>query len=789
MAEGKTNFLDADDLRPILRFLSKNWFLMILSALVAFVASYFYTHRLPSIYAAKTEILLKSSETYDYQKTVYNELGYMSLMQDVTNQKRILASYDLVEKALRKVDFTISYYLVGRVKTLQVDDFDALKIQCDYRRMDPKMYNVPFNIKVIDLSKYELSYEQAGKIRSETFDFGKLYEQVDYAIQIDLASHVDQARLKTVTDQNFQFKVQPMKQLVERYKGALVIENVEYTSILSLTCNDQLPSRAKMFLDTLAKVYIDYTLYNEIAINENTQRYIDKQIDKIVHIIDSLELAMESFKDARDILDLNKEQDAAFEALTNSDVQLRDLQLRRESLQDLESFLLNEPDKAVIPPMNYMATQDASLIELVKNLFEIKQKRAAYLVDVHEPDLRVQRLDSTINTIRNSIFRYTRDNKHAIDNQIANLKAQISDLEKKLAGIPKSERDLLSLERKLNVNEELYTFLLEKKANTIIARAAIIPQTSIIEAARNMGIVGPDRDSIIYLWIAGGLLISILIGFMRMIFFEHIDHLRELKTLTKLPVIGGIPNYEDIEDNPISIESSPRGNVSESFRTLRTNLQYLFSDDRSKVILISSLHPGEGKTFVSTNLAATLAKASKRVLLLDFDLHKPKVHKMFKVTNTIGVTSYLIGKVELNDAIQQSAIENLDVMMAGPVPPNASELILNAKVKELIEEVKKHYDYIIIDTPPLLLITDSLVLLSYVDRGILVLNTMKATKQGVQYLEDVLTQNNLNNTSLVLNNIKQKRWRYYYGKYAYRYGYGYGGYGVEVQKKKKKSRD
>ncbi|MFM7769946.1 MAG: polysaccharide biosynthesis tyrosine autokinase, partial [Bacteroidota bacterium] len=521
----------------------------------------------------------------------------------------------------------------------------------------------------------------------------------------------------TVLEQNFQFKVKPLKQLVDKYKGALTIENVEYTSILNLTCNDELPSRAKMFLDTLAKVYIDYTLYNEIAVNENTQKYIDKQIDEIVTIIDSLELAMEAFKDTRDILDLDKEQDAAFEALTQSDIDLRDLELRRESILNLENFLKNEPDKAVIPPMNYLRDEDVTLTELVKDLFALKQKKATLLVDVKPGDLRVQRVDSTLKTIRNSIFRYTRDTRIAIDNQIRDLQNQIQDLEGKLSGIPKSERDLLSIERKLKVNEELYTFLLEKKANTIIARAAIIPQTSIIEAARSMGAVGPDRQSIIYLWIGAGIFVALLIGLIRMLFFEHIEHLRELKSLTKLPVISGIPHYEEIEREPIAIAANPRSNVSEAFRTLRTNLQYLLPDEGSKIILVSSLHPGEGKTFVSSNLSATLAKASKKVLLLDFDLHKPKVHKMFRQQNSVGVTTYLIGKADYRDVIYQTGIENLDVMFAGPVPPNASELILNSMVTDLFQDALKYYDYVIVDTPPILLITDSLVLLSKVDRG------------------------------------------------------------------------
>jgi len=214
--------------------------------------------------------------------------------------------------------------------------------------------------------------------------------------------------------------------------------------------------------------------------------------------------------------------------------------------------------------------------------------------------------------------------------------------------------------------------------------------------------------------------------------------------------------------------------------------------------MVTSLHPGEGKTFTSSNLASVLAKAGKKVMLLDFDMHKPKIHKTFGLENVAGVSTYLIGKTDIGACKIQTQVDNLEVITAGPVPPNASELVLSEKVTELLNELKAAYDYIIVDTPPLMLISDSLVLMNHVDTGIYVLNTEKASKQGVRYLEEVLNQNNLTNVSLLLNNIKQKKWKYYYGKYAYRYGYGYGydygygygyGYGDEGDAKKKKSKD
>lgn len=740
---------------------------------------WFVTHQMPSIYAAKCEILLKSSDTYDYQTQIYKELGYYSLIQDITNQKRILASYDLIEKALNKVDFTQSYFLVGRVKTEEVNRFEYFKIHCDWRRLDRRLYNKSFNLKVLDLNTYSISYVLEGKKLTHELEFGKLHDQVNFTIQVDLMGKVNEINLLNIQEQNFQFVVHHPDYLISRFKGGLSIENVEFTSILSLTLRDMEQVRAKMFLDTLAKVYIDYTLQNQFVINDNTQRYIDKQLDEITLILDSLEGTIDAFKVSRNILDLNKEQQAAFDALTRADLDKRTLELRKEAMASLEEFLAREGNKAVIPPMNYLEQEEPTLRDLVNDLFMLKQRRKELEAGgLKDPDPRMQRVDSSLQSIRNNIFRYTTDAKDAIVSRIGDVKDQIKDLEAKLASIPKSERDLLGIERKLAVNEELYTFLLEKKANTVIARAAIIPQTSVIETARGLGIVGPDKKATIWVSIGIGLFAALLIGFVRALFFERIENTRELKSYTKIPVLGGIPNYQDMDTDPIVIVSNPRSNVSEAFRSIRTNLQYILHEEGPKVILVTSLHPGEGKTFTSVNLAAVLAKASKRVVILDFDMHKPKVHKTFNLENVSGVSSFLIGKTDYTSSIITTQVENLDAITAGPVPPNASELILNSRVDKLLNELKQIYDYLIVDTPPLMLISDSLVLLSKVDLGIFVMNTEKATKSGVRHLEEVLLQNKLKSNTLLLNNIKMKRWKYYYGKYAYRYGYGYAyGYG------------
>ena len=326
-------------------------------------------------------------------------------------------------------------------------------------------------------------------------------------------------------------------------------------------------------------------------------------------------------------------------------------------------------------------------------------------------------------------------------------------------------------------NEKLAVYLLERKAATIIARASITPEASLIERARYAGMVGPDKRRTILTHTAVGFLIALALAVARMVFFERIESTSELREAVSAPVIAGIPFSKEMGDDPIACRADSRSAVTESFRALRTNLQYLLAKEDANVVLVSSLHPQEGKSFVSANLASILAKAGKKVALVDFDMHKPRVHTYMGMANESGASSLMIGKAKLSDVLKPGAYPSLDVLTAGPIPPNASDLILSDRMKASIAELKAKYDYVILDTPPILLISDALVLMEHVDTAMLVTNVGKSSRRGVQHLEDLLEQNGLKHASFVLNGVKTKRWAYYYNRYAAKYGYA--SYGAE----------
>jgi tyrosine-protein kinase Etk/Wzc len=770
---GKSGFLDAEDLIPVFKFINKNWILVPIFCSVSFVIAYFYSNRMPDIYGAKAEIMLESNDKFNYQNSLYSGIGYYSVLRDIANQKRIITSKDLVGEVIDKLDFYISYYIVGRIKTAQVTNFGYLTIECDWQSFNPRMRNMPFFIKVIDENKYQLSYDIGGIKYFHEGKFNQQYNDKKFSLTVNIAKDINSEEFELIKEQTYKFTVNTREYLISKYTSALTVSSNNSSSILSISISDGLLENALQFLDTLSKAYSYRTIKNQIEINENTLKFIDMQIGELTKIMDSLEQELNNNESDTEPHNLTRKDQSNLEKLLALEKELSEVQSKLNGISTITKnfgeFSSNDFSTAIFNN----TYPDATLLGMISKTIELKQRKSNMLLDVTPNDSRIVRIDNDINNITTSINQYINNLKETLHFRETELLSKIKTVEDLLKTLPRTDKEKLGNERKLTVNENLYNFLIEQRASTVLARASIVPETSIVEKARSIGVIGPDRQKYIYISFGVGFVLSLIVGFLRTMFFERIENTKELKVATRLPVIGGVPFYDQANDFPISIVKAPRSNISESFRSIRTNLQFILGSEGSKVILVSSLHPGEGKTFVTVNIAATLAKADKKVIILDFDLHKPRIHKVFGLSKMDGVSNYLVGQKDWKETLIHHEIKNLDFVLSGPIPPNASELVLSKKIDVLLEELKAEYDYILIDTPPLALISDALVLMNKVNLSFCVLNTQKATKQGVRFLEETFTQNDISHVSLLLNNIKQNRWKYYYAKYAYKYGYGY----------------
>ena len=793
-SNSSSDLISISQIRPYIKLLLKNWWLIAILAGTGYATARLITHRQLFVYSASTEILIAKDKDLDYQERLGGIIGQQNSRfggTDTKNQERILRSYDLVGRAVDKMPLDIDYFLVGRLKTSHVSNFGAMAISASPELFNSGYLGQDIDLFVEDEAHFRMSYAGPnGEVQETIHPFGVPLEGPDLALTITLKDksifdlsnpsgpRINIDALEQARKQHQRFRVYSRGQRINQMRGSLQVNNVLGTNILALTATSTLPGRPQTFLNILGEEFIEYTKEARLQSSLKTESFINVQLNELITIMDSLERMVDGFKQQNEILDLTREQSEYFTTLLTLETQERELQFRLKALTSLQSYLAAGIEGNSLPPTSYLIDEDPLLIEQVGTLFQMRSDRTRALLDVTEDSYQIRRLDSAISNSRFTVKRYIEDTRVAIANQTRNVQSEISALENRLSGIPATQRDILSMERKLSVNEKMYVYLLEARAQNIIKRAGIAPEASIIEIARGAGIIGPNKQLTIRNYTLYGALLALVIAVARMLLFERIESTQELREASGIPVVAGLPHYAGIDENTLAILADSRSQITEAFRSLRTNLQYLLAKEGANMILVSSLHPGEGKSFVSANLATVLAKTGKKVALVDFDMHKPKVHKNFKLSNQLGLSTYLIGRCSADEMGQTGPVDTLTIITAGPVPPNASELVMNDRMDPLLEKLRKEYDFVILDTPPMLLITDALLLMSKVDTGLLVANTAKATKRGIKHLEELLNQNDLQHASLVMNNISGTRFGQYYAKYAYKYGYGYGyGYG------------
>ena len=789
----QTPLVSFEDLRPYVKLVGKNWWLLVGLAIVGYAGGRLVTHQMVDVHKATAEMLVNQKESTGVDAMLGargGTRGFSYYNDEVQNQLRVLRSYDLVGRAIDKIDDHVDHHLVGRIKEMPVAGFGAIDVEANIDGFSSAMTGRAIDLFVLDAQRCRLELNATASEDSLTTVVARFGERItahgiDLVVRLNDDVARDAARLEGAAAQHFRIRVKTRGMRIGQYRGALQTTNVERTSVITMTCTDVLPDRAKRFLDTLAATYIEYTAEARLATNMQTEVFINEQLEEINALTDTLERQVDYYRAQNEVLDLTREQNEYFNTLVDLERQLREMDVQAESLDDLGVFLSSRDGNAELPPSSYFMLDDPWMADQIGELMELEAKRSAMLLDVKPGSYQVRRLDSSAQYVRGNVVNYLSDKMGTVERRRIDLQSSIRELESRLSGLPKTQRDILAMERKLGVNEKLAVYLLERKAATIIARASITPEAQLIERARYGGMVGPDKRRTILTYAAVGFLIALAIAVARMVFFERIESTSELRESVEAPVIAGIPFYKEMGDDPIACRADNRSAVTESFRALRTNLQYLLAKEGANVILVSSLHPQEGKSFVSANLASILAKAGKEVALVDFDMHKPRLHTYMGLANERGASSLMIGKASLKDIMKPGAYPSMDVLTAGPVPPNASDLILSDRMKETVAELKASYDYVILDTPPILLISDALVLMEHVDTALLVTNVAKSSRRGVQHLEDLLEQNGLKHASFVLNGVRTKRWANYYNRYANKYGYatygaeyGYGyGYG------------
>jgi tyrosine-protein kinase Etk/Wzc len=776
----KQAIITQKDFNLILRILKDNWWVPLIIVPIAYLVGMFVIYRITPVYQASTQILLQNNDAY-YKGNVLTDAGFYGGQSyiDNSNEKRVLLSYDMLNRVVNKLKdkLQVSYFIVGKVRT--TEQFGGMPFDVEVNNINSEFYERTFDFKIIDDNTFELSYKKESETVVKTGYFGKELFDLGYSFLIKKSESMQGVKLSQFSEMFYQFVVHSNDFLISNILYNVLVNNPDYTNILEVKLNDIIPQRATLILDSLNQEYLQNKLKSKYELNDKTIEYIDKQLDEISVLLKASVDTLQDYKRRKSIVNLEWEEKDFLGKIGIYDKERSEAQMQLQSLNDLEKYIIEDKDPQFLPPSVFIAEKEGFLLKAVTELYT-KQLELNKLYGMFtESNPNYQEKVGNVKKLKQDLLVYINNARNASKKNIENINSQIAKYVSEAKNIPPKQQDLLGIQRNLTVNEGIYNFLLEKKANTRIARASIVPDAKIIERPRNTGEVSPDRKAINKSFLTGGFGIAIILIVIRTLLFTRIKDLEHLKELTEVPALGIVPFVKNAEETGVIVDEQPNARVAEAFRNLRTNLQYAGVGQSNKTFLVTSFLPGEGKTFSSINLAATLAKSGKKTIIIELDLHKPKVFKNLGLTAPQhGITTYISELSSLEDIIKPTEVQNLYCMFAGPVPPNPSDFVLSEKMRGLIEHAKSNFDYVVIDSPPAGLLSDSVYLMQFVDATLFVLNAASSTRKTVSFVHELIENNKLKNLLFILNGVRGSGKRYYYKGYGYSYGYGYGyGYG------------
>jgi tyrosine-protein kinase Etk/Wzc len=766
------------------RYLSlffSNWYWFAFSLFIALSIAYGINRWSTRVFTVSSTMLIKSDQNSALSNIFPGSDSYRS-QQNLTNEMGILKSFGLNRRVMLELpDFMVDYTKVGKrgiaERRLYTDcPFMVVYDSVKYQRLGQRIY-----IKIMSADSYKIGFNGHRNL-DKTLKFGDRFTQAGFDFRI-----VKRDTLKSAFDpmgsNKYYFSFNSPDNLANRYRRQLSIVPVEENaSLVTLSISGFVADQAADYLNKLMKVYLQYGLD---AKNETASKTIDFINEQLVRILDSLKVTDDQLADFRrnnKILDLSREGSLLQGRIEEAYADRSKLLLQETYYEYLKSYVNTKNESGDIVTPSAMGISDQLLMGLVNELSRAIQEKKTLSVNLAESTNPLTLVNEKITGLRKGI-------SENIGDGLNNIKKAISDADKKIAGIdenidklPLVERQIINVQRKLDVNNTVYTYLLEKRAEAGIAQASNVPDNRQIDEAGNYSSyrIRPKEKQ--------NLTVALILGLMVPLFsILIIDYLnnkiidkKDVERGTKAPIIGFVSHNRLKTELPVV--ENPGSTISESFRAVRTNLKYFVNDIKSPVISISSTITAEGKTFISANLATIMAMAGKKVLLMGLDLRKPRIHRILGTGNETGISSFLIGEAEFEDILTKTNIENLWYAASGPVPPNPAELIDSDKMIQFIKLAKDRFDYIIIDTPPAAIVTDALLVSSLTDLYLFVVRQRYTSRSTLELIEELHNNKNIKSLGVILNDINLSgyygyglRYGSYFG-YGYNYGYNYYGY-------------
>jgi capsular exopolysaccharide synthesis family protein len=754
--------------------------------IICLLAAFLFNHFSNKVYEASASLSPVEDKTSNILRSndLFTGLQSLESLNNIENDITNLSSFELVYNTINGMNLEVSYFTEYEkilTRTNELFGSTPFTVAIDKSHIQP--INAKIYLTILDDASYRLSISQKkvsfynyvdNQIISEDnvveFDsickFNDLISNKFFRFSIAVNKSFPR---QDASEFRYYFKLNHLDLLAKQFLKQLEIEKASpLASIINVKFSENNLEKTIIFLNRYLSTFLEENLAKKNNMAAKTVSFIDSQISDISDSLSISESELRNYRSSNQVMDLSFQGQRVYEQMTEIENERANLQVQERYYNYVINYINLNDDVTGLAPPSAMNVSDPIINQLISNLNELTAQRSSLLAGSNpQKNIFIGQIDAKINFQKQIILENFTNNLNTLTLSLNELDYRQNKLSREASSLPRTEMNMVSMQRKFDLNDEIYTFLLQKRSEAQISLASTRPDYEIIEPARTITsrVVAPKKSINYLMALFFGLFIPTLYLMIRDFFDDKIRSINDAEYMLHRSVMSVI--YSNNLKSESVVAEFPKSAISESFRNLRSTLFLKSDHEKSKVILITSSQPQDGKSFVSLNLASSIASVGYKTILIDCDLRRPTLHIKLKEENTRGLSNYMIKKASVEDIIRNTSITNLDFISAGPVIPNPSELLESGVLDNLINHLKTKYDYIVIDTTPVGIVADAILMMKYASKVLMVIRNNYTRKDIFANVLSNLKSNKLTNFDIIYNdlNLHKSSYRHYSNYY------------------------
>ncbi|ADB40336.1 GumC family protein [Spirosoma linguale] len=739
-------------LAPYLRYWP--WFL--LSLVLSLVGAYIFLLYKQPVYRIQASLMLQDEKKGSGQTNPLKELEVYSPKKVVENELEVLRSSTLMERVVTNLHLDTRYYRKTSFGKREI--YNESPVWVLVEDGDEALYKKPLTLSFINNTSVQINDKTYPLNRRIGTPYGQLRILTRKPISPKTEPLIVQAM--------------PTAAAVGMYLDNLKAEPTSKTStVIRLTLEDAVPKKGEAVLNSLINEYNQASIIDKNKVADNTLKFVQNRLEIVSGELAAVEKNVENYKSTLGITDLSAQAQSIMQTTTQNDAQLNQVNIQLAALQDLDKFVTTQADKRGSTPAT-VGLGDPVLLNQIDKLSQLELQRDELRQTSGEQNPKLQSLDQQIKNTQNNIAQNIRTMKSMLNRSKEQYVATNARLEGVIRTVPQKERTLLDITRQQTIKNNLYTYLLQKREEMAVTFAAAIADSRTIDAAKSsLGPVKPVGVVIYALFALVGLLIPTAAVAGKGALNTKVLRRNDVEDVTQVPILGEIMSKRNRD--VLIVAPNNRSVIAEQIRTIRTNLHIGKNESTdSQVLLFTSSISGEGKSFISLNLGASMALLKQPTVILEMDMRLPRLHQHFDIDNSVGISNYLNGEATLADILKPvPGYPNYFIVPSGPLPPDPSELLSGPNLKQLIGELRERFRYVIIDAPPIGIVTDAQAIAPYSDATLFVVRHGVTPKESLKILDMLHREHRFQNMSIILNAVGSGDGYHFNNRYKNSYSY------------------